>query len=463
VLADPGPDSSPSLVGVLANGDEVVYISAPSSGCKAPGLIYREESMSIRWSAWSKGLVLGTVMLLVLAACGGDDPTATPTNAPPTATLAPGEPTPTAVPTPAFDADAYFAGKTIRIVANSNPGGGTDAQGRVMSAYISKWLPGKPRIIFQNQGNKPLAYVYAAEKAPKDGSYIAWDSTPQLDFGFNENGNFNKRSTFEFIGSTIDATRSFTVYDPPGNLGAAASDKCLWDFGTAGNPLANTGEGRHGAFILGEEISDIAEGAPNFLATSYALEQLGAPFEYYAFDVIDTNVVLTKWQQHEINTTVRNSLWYRIPQEYPEWLDDDPTKSLMRVYANMGPGTLGPNAWGEPQCGYIGDHLPTDEALNTFKAIMNPTNYMSKSLWLPPGTPDEIADAMSAGLERAFTEDTQMLQKYGAIAGEVPSFKGRDEGMALTLENEIIFGASQDLVQSQKNRLLEKYFSEYIN
>jgi len=426
--------------------------------------------MSIRWSAWSKGLVLGTVMLLVLAACGGDDPTATPTQAPapaaPTATLAPGVPTPTAAPepvAPAFDADAYFSGKTIRIVANSNPGGGTDAQGRVMSAFIGKWLPGKPRIVFQNQGNKPQAYVYAAERAPKDGTYISWDSTPQLDFGFSENGKFIKRSTFEFIGSTIDATRSFTVYDPAGNLGDAASSKCMWDFGTRDNPVTSTGEGRHGAFFLGEEISDIAEGGPNFLATSFALEQVGAPFKYYAFDVMDTNTVLTKWQQHELNTTVRNSLWYRIPQEYPTWLDADPTKSLMRVYANMGPGTLGANAWGEPQCGYIGDHMPDDAALNTYQSIMNPTNYMSKAMWLPPGTPDEIADAMSAGLQRAFTEDTVMLQKYGAIAGEKPRFTPRDVGQEATAFNEKLYEGSGDIVAFEKERLLTKYFSQYLS
>ncbi len=421
--------------------------------------------MAIRWSAWSKGLVLGTLMLLTLAACGGDDPTPTATQPPPdptpTATLVPGVPTPTAAPatpTPSFDAAAYFKGKTIRIVANSNPGGGTDAQGRVMSAFLSKWIPGKPRIVFQNQGNKPLAYVYAATKAPKDGTYIAWDSTPQLDFGFNENGQNIKRSTFEFLGSTIDSTRSFTTYDPPGNLGADAATKCLWDF----NGVKSTGAGRHGAFLLGEEISDIAEGAPTFLATSYALEQVGAPFKYYAFDVIDTNTVLTKWQQHEINTTVRNSLWYRIPSEFPSWLDDDPLKSKMRVYASMGPGELGANSWGPAHCGYIADHLPSDEAVNTFKSILNPTNYMSKGLWTPPGTPDHIADALSAAFATAFAEDKALLQKYGAIAGEQPIFSGRDYGTKATLENEKLFMGSAAIVEKQKSRLLQKYFPEYI-
>jgi hypothetical protein len=419
--------------------------------------------MVSRLPLWIKGATLGALMVLVLAACGSD-PTATPTpraTNTPTPTLAPGEPTPTPAPatptptTPSFDAAAYFKGKTIRIVANSNPGGGTDAQGRVMSAYLSKWIPGNPKIVFQNQGNKPLAYVYGATEAPKDGTYIAWDSTPQLDFGFSENGKFIKRSTWQFIGSTIDATRSFTTYDPVGNLGAAAADKCLWDFGG----VSTTGEGRHGGFYLGEEISDIAEGAPTFLATAFAMEQLGAPFKYYAFDVVDTNAVFTKWQQHEINTTVRNSLWYRIPNEFPDWLPN----GLMRVYANMGPGTLKANAWGDPQCGYVGDHFPDADSLKTYKAIMNPTNYMSKSLWLPPGTPDNVADALAAAIERAFAEDATLVQKYGAIAGETPSILTREDGTAQTKENEDIFEEAGAIVDAQKDRLLRKYFPEYIS
>ena len=421
--------------------------------------------MLSRLPLWSKGLILGTLMAFVLAACGGDEATSTPTvssaTQTPTATLAPGQ-TPTATPeTPAtstpdssFDAEAYFKGKTIRIVANSNPGGGTDAQGRVMSAFLKDWIPGNPNIVFQNNGNKPHEYVYAATEAPKDGTYISWNSTPQIDFGFNENGAFIKRSTFEFIGATIDATRSFTTYDPVGNLGPEAANKCLWDFNTD-----NTGAGRHGEFRIGEEISDIAEGTSNMLATVYAMEQVGAPFKYYAFDVMDTNAVLTKWQQNELNTTVRSSLWYRIPNEFPDWLPD----GTLRVFANMGPGTLNANSWGEPHCGYIGDHLPNDEAKKVYKAIMDPPNYMSKSLWLPPGTPDEVADALHDAFQRAFTEDPELVQKYSAIAGEEPKWTTREEGTQATIENEAIFEESVAIVERERERILQTYFPEYIS
>ncbi|HCH35562.1 MAG TPA: hypothetical protein DEU64_02745, partial [Dehalococcoidia bacterium] len=107
--------------------------------------------------------VMSLVLALVLIACGGDDPTPTPKPAAtatpvpaPTATPKPGvTPDPTATPTPApkepeFDAEAYFKGKTIRIMVGFNPGGGTDAQARYMSKAWPEFIPGKPRIVVTN-------------------------------------------------------------------------------------------------------------------------------------------------------------------------------------------------------------------------------------------------------------------------------------------------------------------------
>jgi hypothetical protein len=70
---------------------------------------------------------------------------------------------------------------------------------------------------------------------------------------------------------------------------------------------------------------------------------------------------------------------------------------------------------------------------------------------------------MSAGLQRAFTEDTVMLQKYGAIAGEKPRFTPRDVGQEATAFNEKLYEGSGDIVASEKERLLTKYFSQYLS
>ena len=106
------------------------------------------------------------------------------------------------------------------------------------------------------------------------------------------------------------------------------------------------------------------------------------PFKYFAFDTVDTNATYTMWARGDINTTVRASLWYRFPLEHPDWIPD----GLMRVYANMGPGELGANKQTEPACGYVGDHLSPSQKAD-YEAIQNPPNYVSKALWLPPGTP----------------------------------------------------------------------------
>ena len=178
--------------------------------------------MRSRWLNWSIGLIVGSTFLLVLAACGADDPTATPqptatpaptatpeptatplppgaTAPPPTATPTPLPPEPTATPLPGWDAAEYFRGKTIRLVANSSPGGGTDTQGRVMASFLSKWIPGNPRVVFTNSPNKPLAYVFSGTRAPKDGTYISWTSTPQFENGYGDDTQFIKQSSFEFL------------------------------------------------------------------------------------------------------------------------------------------------------------------------------------------------------------------------------------------------------------------------
>ena len=454
--------------------------------------------MRTRPNRWLVGVLAFAAMMVALVACGGDDPTPTP---PPAATPTPADtmmedptptpadtmdgdgmtedptptpadsmdgdgmteaptptpvPDPTATPTPppGFDAAEYFSGQTIRIVANSSPGGGTDTQGRVMAAFMSRYIPGNPRVVFTNQPNKPLEYLEAATRAPKDGTYISWNSTPQLDFGFNESTNNIKRSTFQAVGSTIDSTRGWYLFEPVKNLGPSAANSCLWDY--AGQ--SSTGGGEHNAFRLADEISDVRDGNPTFLANVYVSEQLDVPFEYYAFETVDTNAVRTMWAQGIINSTVRSSLWYRFPVENPGWLEN----GTIRVMAGMGPNELKPNSWGEPHCGDVREHLNDDQRF-IFNTMHGPTNYASKALWLPPGTPDHIADALSAAFEEALTTDPDLIQKYSDVAGESPGWTGRAELQAATLENENLFAGGQAIIAEQAERLVAKYFPEFVS
>ncbi len=378
----------------------------------------------------------------------------TPSQPAPTATPRPAAPTATPTPPPGFDAAEYFRGKTVRIVANSSPGGGTDTQGRVMSAFMSQHIPGNPRVVFTNQPNKPLEYIFAATEAPKDGTYISWNSTPQLNHGFQEETQFIKRSTFQALGSTIDPTNGWLTYDPAGNLGPSAANSCLWDY----SGQSSTGGGAHGEFLLADELADIAEGNPTLLANVYASEQLDIPFRYFGFDTVDTNAVRLMWARGDINSTVRSSLWYRFPLENPDWIPS----GLMRLMAGMGPGTIGANSQTEPHCGDVRDYLNEDQTF-TYNSMTGPTNYASKALWLPPGTPDHIADALASAFEEALTTNAELIQKYSGVAGEQPGWIGRAELQAATKENEDLLEGSQVVIEEQKARLLPKFFSEYVS
>jgi tripartite-type tricarboxylate transporter receptor subunit TctC len=43
-----------------------------------------------------------------------------------------------------------FKGKTVTVLVGSEPGGGTDASGRLFAPFLSKYLPGQPNVIVQN-------------------------------------------------------------------------------------------------------------------------------------------------------------------------------------------------------------------------------------------------------------------------------------------------------------------------
>ena len=448
------------------------------------------------WRSRMPIVTMGMGLLVMLVACGGEDPTPTsrpaPTPTPTAETMMEGDPTPTPVammeedptptpvptdsgaaepsqpaatatptprpptptPPPGFDAAAHFSGKTIRIVTNTSPGGGNDTQGRVMAAFMSQYIPGNPRVVFTNQPNKPLEYLFAATRAPKDGTYISWNSTPQLDFGFNPETNFIKRSTFQVIGSTIDSTRVWMTYDPVGNLGPSAADNCIWDY----SGQSSTGGGAHNEFLLADELSDIAQGNPTMLAVVYMSEQLDIPFRYFGFDIVDTTAVRLLWARGDINSTVRSSLWHRFPIENPDWIPN----GLMRAMAGMGPGEAKANAQTEPHCGDARDYLNEDQTF-VYNSMNGPTSYASKSLWLPPGTPDHIADTLASAFEEALTTNEELIQKYAAVAGESPSWTGRAEMTAATIENENLLETSREVVEEQKARLLPKYFAEYVS
>jgi tripartite-type tricarboxylate transporter receptor subunit TctC len=68
----------------------------------------------------------------------------------------------------------FFRGKDMTIGIPSDAGGGYDAAGRLIAQYLTKYIPGNPRIIAQNvpAGGGLVLVNLLYNTAPKDGTYI---------------------------------------------------------------------------------------------------------------------------------------------------------------------------------------------------------------------------------------------------------------------------------------------------
>ncbi|MBM4298764.1 MAG: hypothetical protein FJ143_13590, partial [Deltaproteobacteria bacterium] len=67
--------------------------------------------------------------------------------------------------------DAYYAGKTVRIVTGFTPGGFYDRWARLLSRYMPKYIPGNPNFVVQNMpgASSVIAANYVYNIAKPDG------------------------------------------------------------------------------------------------------------------------------------------------------------------------------------------------------------------------------------------------------------------------------------------------------
>ena len=86
------------------------------------------------------------------------------------------------VVTPVGAAEVSFEGKTISLIINSNPGGGTDTIARLVGTVLAKNLPGEPDIIYRNLpgGGGIQANNYFYSQVKPDGLTILAGSNTQI-------------------------------------------------------------------------------------------------------------------------------------------------------------------------------------------------------------------------------------------------------------------------------------------
>jgi hypothetical protein len=84
---------------------------------------------------------------------------------------------------PSAAAQVSFQPKTITMLVGSEPGGGTDASGRLLAPYLHKYLPGEPNVIVQNMpgAGGMTALNYLVHRTERDGLTVLMGSITTLD------------------------------------------------------------------------------------------------------------------------------------------------------------------------------------------------------------------------------------------------------------------------------------------
>ena len=349
--------------------------------------------------------IAATVALMAVA-CGGEDPTPTPaptnTPVPPTATPTPvppgvtpppptATPTPmpaTATPTPApevpdFDAEAYFSGKTMRIMVGFNPGGGTDAQARYMSRAWPEYIPGNPRIVVTNMTPVVVQRNFTWNSNP-DGLTLGLEATPGIFDMFTPGAQFDMREV-TMIGVTsgkegLWVTRDYVPYD------------CFDDAWSADYTLT-----------IGTSAPTPAD-LGSYAAYGWIADKYNVPLEIRNLAAAGSAEQYVMIERGDVNSWVSGTIWDQYPRTRPGWTGS----GFIKPFADLSfPGfDLGHNGEADFHCPNVADaYMDDPDDVSLWVAMRGPQIYASKNIVGPPGIPEGVTGTLRKALADAMANE----------------------------------------------------------
>ncbi|MXW30900.1 MAG: hypothetical protein F4Z88_09310 [Chloroflexi bacterium] len=373
---------------------------------------------------------LGLMLSLVLAACGGEEPTATPrpaatptptammaaeptptammteeatpTPLPEGVTAAPATPTPTVRPTatplpvdPGFDAEGYFSGKTISMMVGFNPGGGTDAQARFMSRAWPKFIPGNPRIVVRNLTPVVVERNFVWNSKP-DGLTLALEATPGVADMFTPQAQFDMREA-TMIGVTSGGEGAWFI------RGTLPYD-CIDEAFGATDPVLTVGWGVPTPADLSANVS-----------IGWLADKFNVPLEIRNVSAAGSAEQYVMIERGDVNCWVSGTLWDQFPVTRPGWI----ASGFLRPFADLSvPGfDIGNNGEGDFHCPNFHDTYIEDQADRELWVAMRPRATIAKNIWGPPNMQAEVTQTLRDALADAMADEefASSMQRFTGI------------------------------------------------
>ena len=411
---------------------------------------------------------LGLMLSLVLAACGGEEPTATPrpaatptptammeaeptptamiteeetpTPLPEVVTAAPATPTPTARPTatplpvdPGFDAEAYFAGKTLSLLVGFNPGGGTDAQARYMSRAWPKFIPGSPRIVVRNLTPVVVERNFVWNAKP-DGLTLAIEATPGVADMFTPQAQFDVRES-TMIGVTSGGEGAWVI------RGTLPYD-CMDSAFDSASPAVTVGWSAPTPADLSSNVS-----------IGWLSDKFNIPLEIRNVSAAGSAEQYVMIERGDVNSWVTGTIWDQYPVTRPGWTRD----GFLRPFADLSvPGfDLGHNGEADFHCPNVADTYLEGEDLELWLA-MRPRAVIAKNIVGPPNMAPEVTQTLRDALAAAMADEEFAASMQG-FTGIKNLFTDGATAQQIVIDMVNGFEANRDKIDELLAIVHEKY------
>lgn len=380
------------------------------------------------------------VLLLGLTACGGDG--ASPGGSSAEAGTGSG----TDSGAGGFDAAKYFAGKTIRVIVNTDPGTGADLYARFISDQMAKQIPGNPRIVVTNvDGLGGTANIY---NAPEDDLIVGVSS----------------RSSAIYTTASDPAAQ----HDPSNVrvIGGIQGDSRAWTgFGEIASEypsLADATGKTSPALRMPGAVGSPTEIESDLFLYPWLCEKLRLPCEYVKVAQDTSTDVAIMAERGEVNTLGGRTV--TSIRDHQDAIKEGKARILFEYARNE-------NVLKSPDGSEIPDitSLLPEDAQAEYEQILPiiSSGKVGNPFWVGPALPDgavtTLRDAFATVMSDQAIVDRLAEIQSGSEQGEETDYKvipiTGDEAQARFDESAQGFEDNSGLYTDLQNRFWEKYWS----
>lgn len=334
------------------------------------------------------------------------------------------------------DPETYYEGKVIRFVTSSGPGGGTDVKIRTLASQLTRFIPGNPATQVSNV-EPHVAGMNFLWNAEPDGLTIGLTAAPTLEFEFFDESEWDS-SEWTYIGA-MDS----------------ACDNMMLARGDLGYETIEDASGSEEPKLITMAAAPSPEDMePIDLGTMLIADYLELPLEVKRVAESGQGALNLAMERGEINFARYGASWCLLPEQNPGWLEDGFVVPLLDVAARQTDAQMAEGVEERPP--HVSD-VVSEEQYADWRGLVAASREGGNPIFMPPGTPDEIADIIRTAWEEAVQDEDFVEAMVAAFGGSELAFLTGQEMDEIATSNLEVMTEFSDRYEELAQEMFEKY------